>query len=122
MWGAWRSCSKTCGGGIQNRVRECLNSDFPDVSCEGGTSSQSQDCNEGQCRKFPLHCMHDKFLCNLEEHHSVCPSETNSLTHGLYDRYCLCSSFNPRLTRGGGVVATPLPFFRSRSETLKKVI
>ena len=57
-WGAWNNCSKTCGTGTQNRVRECVNPNFPNVSCDEGLASQLQHCNERQCRKFPLHIFH----------------------------------------------------------------
>ena len=51
-WGAWKSCSKTCGSGTQNIVKECVHHDFPDFSCEGKQQSESQNCSDGQCRKF----------------------------------------------------------------------
>ena len=50
-WGAWQSCNATCGNGTQIRVRNCVNPDFPDLTCEGGLSIESKTCNEGQCRK-----------------------------------------------------------------------
>ena len=34
-WGVWESCSTTCGDGIKTRVKECLNSDFSNISCDG---------------------------------------------------------------------------------------
>ena len=51
-WGAWKTCSQTCGNGNQIRVKECVNSGFTDVSCDGELPMESQTCNEGQCRKF----------------------------------------------------------------------
>ena len=49
-WGVWGSCSQTCGGGSQMRMRTCTN---PPPSGGGagcsGSSSQSQSCNTHLC-------------------------------------------------------------------------
>ncbi|XP_078342697.1 uncharacterized protein LOC144628471 isoform X5 [Oculina patagonica] len=49
-WGVWGSCSLTCGGGIQTRMRTCTNPPptSSGVDCQGN-SSQSQSCNTNEC-------------------------------------------------------------------------
>lgn len=50
IWGTWGSCSLTCGGGSQTRMRTCTS---PPPSGGGaacsGSSSQSQLCNTNGC-------------------------------------------------------------------------
>lgn len=50
LWGAWGSCSKSCGDGSQVRMRNCTS---PPPSNGGalcvGSSSQSQSCNSEAC-------------------------------------------------------------------------
>lgn len=49
-WGAWTSCSKTCGVGSKTRTRTVVK---PDPACVGATNtkalSQSSDCNTECC-------------------------------------------------------------------------
>lgn len=45
-WSAWSSCSKECGGGIQERSRSC---DGRNDDCEG-QSHQSRPCNTHRCK------------------------------------------------------------------------
>ena len=49
-WGAWSTCSKTCGGGKSTRTRMCNN---PSPANGGsdctGDSEESQDCNTETC-------------------------------------------------------------------------
>ena len=61
-WGSWKTCSVTCGGGIQHRDRTCT-SPAPahgGAPCAGNSTS-SQDCNTQICisttfyRPFNLH-------------------------------------------------------------------
>nr|XP_022339841.1 semaphorin-5B-like isoform X4 [Crassostrea virginica] len=49
-WGAYGTCSVTCGGGTQSRPRTCTNPtpQFGGASCVGASSS-SQDCNTQVC-------------------------------------------------------------------------
>jgi len=49
-WGSWTSCSHTCGGGSQTRIRTCTNPPPSGVGadCQGG-NSQSQSCNTDGC-------------------------------------------------------------------------
>ena len=54
-WGAWQSwsqCSRTCGGGMKEKVRSC-NSPAPVNGGEycTGKNSQSRICNNNQCMK-----------------------------------------------------------------------
>jgi len=43
-WGGWSICTKTCGGGLQNRYRICLNSN----KCNGHLAEQIY-CNVNNC-------------------------------------------------------------------------
>ena len=49
-WGAYRACSKSCGGGTQSRSRQCNN---PSPAHGGhncsGASSDLRSCNELEC-------------------------------------------------------------------------
>lgn len=49
-WGAWSSCTVTCGRGTQTRMRTCTN---PPPAIGGadcrGISSQTQSCNTNGC-------------------------------------------------------------------------
>ena len=49
-WGSWTSCSHTCGGGSQTRMRTCTNPppSGGGADCQGG-NSQSQSCNTDEC-------------------------------------------------------------------------
>ena len=50
LWGAWESCSVTCGGGLQRRVRSCTS---PPPQWGGRQCQESpvmyQSCNRGVC-------------------------------------------------------------------------
>ncbi|KAK3083453.1 hypothetical protein FSP39_022988 [Pinctada imbricata] len=49
-WGAWATCSLTCGGGSQSRTRSCSNPapQYGGASC-GGSSRSTQSCNTHNC-------------------------------------------------------------------------
>ncbi|XP_065922172.1 A disintegrin and metalloproteinase with thrombospondin motifs adt-1 isoform X3 [Magallana gigas] len=47
-WNGWESCSVTCGGGIQNRTRECNLPLHGGETCIGH-SEESRKCNEHPC-------------------------------------------------------------------------
>lgn len=46
-WSTWETCSETCGGGTQKRVRKCQGS-IADVDCQG-ENSQTVSCNTEPC-------------------------------------------------------------------------
>lgn len=46
-WSTWKTCSQTCGGGIQKRVRSCKSS-IIDMDCQG-ENSQTVSCNTEPC-------------------------------------------------------------------------
>lgn len=49
-WGAYGTCSVTCGGGTQSRTRTCTNPtpQYGGAACPG-TDTTSQDCNTQIC-------------------------------------------------------------------------
>uniref|UniRef100_A0AAY4D672 Brain-specific angiogenesis inhibitor 1 n=1 Tax=Denticeps clupeoides TaxID=299321 RepID=A0AAY4D672_9TELE len=57
-WSAWSGCSKTCGGGIQERQRACDGPFFGGEPCPG-SKRESKQCNEKRC----------------PEPHEICPEE-----------------------------------------------
>ncbi|XP_077447013.1 adhesion G protein-coupled receptor B1-like isoform X1 [Stigmatopora argus] len=58
-WSSWGSCSKTCGGGIQQRQRVCEGPFFGGEPCPGERGEQKR-CNEKRC----------------PEPHEICPEES----------------------------------------------
>uniref|UniRef100_A0A8C5H4F0 Adhesion G protein-coupled receptor B1-like n=1 Tax=Gouania willdenowi TaxID=441366 RepID=A0A8C5H4F0_GOUWI len=58
-WSTWGSCSKTCGGGVQQRQRVCEGPFFGGETCLGDTREQKR-CNEKRC----------------PEPHEICPEQT----------------------------------------------
>ncbi|XP_061738126.1 adhesion G protein-coupled receptor B1-like isoform X2 [Nerophis ophidion] len=57
-WSSWGSCSKTCGGGIQQRQRVCEGPFFGGEPCPGERGEQKR-CNEKRC----------------PEPHEICPEQ-----------------------------------------------
>uniref|UniRef100_H3DJM8 Adhesion G protein-coupled receptor B1 n=1 Tax=Tetraodon nigroviridis TaxID=99883 RepID=H3DJM8_TETNG len=47
-WSSWGSCSKTCGGGVQQRQRVCEGPFFGGEPCPGEKGEQKR-CNERRC-------------------------------------------------------------------------
>ena len=49
-WGKWGTCSLTCGGGQQSRLRTCSDPapQYGGASCSG-TATSSQTCNTQNC-------------------------------------------------------------------------
>ncbi|OWF34851.1 Hemicentin-1 [Mizuhopecten yessoensis] len=47
-WSGWDTCNVTCGGGGQNRYRDCKGPFFNGAECEGPTMEQ-RDCNMHNC-------------------------------------------------------------------------
>ncbi|KAM8883109.1 adhesion G protein-coupled receptor B1-like isoform 2-T2 [Synchiropus picturatus] len=58
-WSSWGSCSKTCGGGIQQRQRVCQGPFFGGEPCPGEAGEQKR-CNEKRC----------------PEPHEICPQQS----------------------------------------------
>ncbi|XP_067861397.1 SE-cephalotoxin-like [Heptranchias perlo] len=69
MWGSWSSCSVTCGIGIQNRTRGCVNHG---TSYCGSMSRQEKTCinkkcclsKDGNYRCSNGRCIHQSQLCD----------------------------------------------------------
>lgn len=57
-WTTWGSCSKTCGGGVQQRQRVCEGPFFGGEPCNGDNREQKR-CNEKRC----------------PEPHEICPEQ-----------------------------------------------
>ncbi|XP_072304148.1 adhesion G protein-coupled receptor B1-like isoform X2 [Eucyclogobius newberryi] len=57
-WTTWGSCSKTCGGGVQQRQRVCEGPFFDGEPCNGDNREQKR-CNEKRC----------------PEPHEICPEQ-----------------------------------------------
>ena len=52
-WGEWGACSVTCGDGMRTRVKPCIDADTSDsVTCDGDTPTDTENCNDGDCRKL----------------------------------------------------------------------
>lgn len=50
LWGAWGSCSKSCGGGVQTRTRACDNPTRKGFGADCvGALSMNQACNQQLC-------------------------------------------------------------------------
>ena len=49
-WGAYSKCSKSCGGGMQSRIRRCVNPSQPfgHKTCKGAFR-QHRSCNVQHC-------------------------------------------------------------------------
>jgi len=47
-YGAWSSCTKTCGGGLKTRERNCVGGSVGDIGCIGDETDQSV-CNTHIC-------------------------------------------------------------------------
>lgn len=47
-WEEWSSCSRTCGGGIQSRIRDCFDPQHGGRTCTGHFS-ESLNCNVHDC-------------------------------------------------------------------------
>ena len=48
-WTNWSSCSVSCGGGIQNRARQCTCSDMSHDHFCPGNANETKTCNTAQC-------------------------------------------------------------------------
>lgn len=50
-WGSWGTCSTTCGGGNQNRTRNCTNPEpqYGGADCVGNAQDSPQTCNTNPC-------------------------------------------------------------------------
>ncbi|XP_048085915.1 LOW QUALITY PROTEIN: adhesion G protein-coupled receptor B1-like [Alosa alosa] len=59
-WTSWSSCSKTCGGGIMERQRNCEGPFFGGEPCPG-SRAESKRCSEKRCPEPHEICDEDNF-------------------------------------------------------------
>ena len=84
-WSNWTECSRTCGGGRQSRVRECLSNGRTTLNCTG-SRVDVQACNTQCC---PGLCVCVSIVC-------VCvlcvraPVRARSHAHAACLRACVC--------------------------------
>ena len=58
-WSLWTECSAPCNGGIQSRVRDCVNGQ----ACVGD-STQTRECNKEACSGKDLNCPWNRWQSN----------------------------------------------------------
>ena len=57
-WGEWEECSEPCGGGQQERTRECEDAECPLENGEcPGDDTQTQECNTDCCPGAIFYCL-----------------------------------------------------------------
>ena len=57
LWTVWGDCSVSCGGGLRNRTRDCINPEHGGAACEG-PSEQAENCNEHPCPSKLHYCFY----------------------------------------------------------------
>ncbi|EDO47848.1 predicted protein [Nematostella vectensis] len=55
-WEGWQACSKSCGGGVQKRMRKCNNP----IPSNGGRTCRGRDLDERACNIKS--CPHSEFF------------------------------------------------------------
>ncbi|KTF89922.1 hypothetical protein cypCar_00015233 [Cyprinus carpio] len=60
LWSSWAGCTKTCGGGSQQRQRVCYGPFFGGVSCPGDRE-EVRRCNEKRCPEPHEICDEENF-------------------------------------------------------------
>jgi hypothetical protein len=67
-WNTWSNCSRTCGGGIQLRQRQCNNPEpaFGGYNCDG-TPTEYQPCNDDRCTREECDSSEEITFFNYED-------------------------------------------------------
>ena len=55
-WSLWSECSRSCGGGRQSRMRECLTEGAAKLNCTGDVV-ELKDCNTHPCPGECVDCL-----------------------------------------------------------------
>ncbi|KAL4226916.1 hypothetical protein ACF0H5_014894 [Mactra antiquata] len=86
QWGVWSTCTVTCGGGTQGRIRDC---EFPPHVPQGefcvGAGTEQRNCSDNICPVFCHVCDSTPDLCEFDYHSAECP---------LDKRFCINSVEN----------------------------
>nr|XP_018671668.1 A disintegrin and metalloproteinase with thrombospondin motifs adt-1 isoform X2 [Ciona intestinalis] len=103
-WGVWGQCSKTCGGGIRERIRQCDRGNS-DQGCDGDTTS-TQRCNQQICPAYSgwsgwsscsVTCGHGvkirNRICNTGRNSDCTGAASNS--QACMKRQCTVSGWSP---------------------------
>ena len=84
-WSAWETCSVTCGGGSQVKVRTKNPAQNGGAACVGA-STESKVCNTNAClSKSLLGWVHDNHLQNLTDCTTRCSNFDNHHYHYHYN-------------------------------------
>ena len=69
IWSSWETCSASCGGGTQQRTRDCDSPapTYGGAACAGSTSD-NQNCSTQAC---PIGNYHDPYTVNYKEYGSA---------------------------------------------------
>lgn len=65
-WSKWGPCSRTCGGGAQQRNRTCIQPLYGGANCQG-LGNESQSCNEHNCPGI-VNFLHGLFCFQLSQY------------------------------------------------------
>ena len=66
-WGEWGLCSKTCGGGVRMRTRECNMTTYGDLTSPCiGKNLTTKECHTFSCQSKVIISIHIQILAILQ--------------------------------------------------------